>query len=158
MRLHFILLIVLIAQDVSCLGVASDQDVVTYTKRLNVADLDPSLHAQRLDDWLSLGPARSEKVEWSKGDCDLKPDTPEPKEGYPLCVRVDLRRHKAWGWAVIAIGTTRAGIQGRPRVEHLVVTTKALAQRGQFRRTNRLSESPKLLSDVDDIDAKAAGK
>ena len=158
--MRFCLMVVavfLVSQDAPSRNTTSEQAVVRYAKRLNVADLDPALRSRQLDTWLSSGPAHLDGIEWSRGDCDLKPDIREPREGYPLCVRIDLRRRNAWGWMVITIGNTRTGIQGRPRFERVSVTTKTLAQRGIFRGAKRLSELPKLLSEVEDADSKASG-
>ena len=145
----------LVSQDAPSRNIISEQAVVRYAKRLNVADLDPALRSQQLITRLSFGPAHFETVEWSRGDCGLKPDIREPREGYPLCVRIDLRRRSTWGWIVITIGNTRSGIQGPARFVRVTMTTKVLARRGKFMETKRLSELPKLLSEVEAADAKA---
>jgi hypothetical protein len=132
-------------------GVVDDHALVAYAKKLNVAELDPALNPRRLDEWLEA-PAHFDKIEWSKGDCDLKPDSPEPKDGYPLCVRIDLRRGRAWGWVVITVGTVRKGIDGPPRFRYVVATSGALARRGDIRQTRKLSELFSLFHQVEEAD------
>jgi hypothetical protein len=129
----------------------SEARVVAYGKALDVAKLDPALPSQRFDDWLSSGPPKIDSLEWSSG-CDLKLEGPEPRDGWPLCVKARLRRHDLWGWVLVTIGTTRSGIHGEPRVTHIVMTSRALAMKGQFRNAEMLSELPRLIVEVEEAE------
>lgn len=74
-----------------------DATLTAHAKAIDIAVLDKALPAEQFDRWLLSGPARIEKLEYLPGDCDLKPTREEPKEGWPLCVKVILRRGELWG-------------------------------------------------------------
>lgn len=143
-----ILLILLAVAATDCRGSTDDAALFNYAKRLNVATLDSALPSQPLGEWLVSGPPRLTKVEWDRG-CDIKREGSEPRGGWPLCVRVQLRRGELWGRAIITVGTVRSGIHGKPRLEYLFMTSGRLARRGQFWTIKRLSEFPRLLAEVE---------
>jgi len=119
--------------------------VVAYAKAIDVAKLDANLQSQPLDEWLRLGPARVEKLEWRMSDCDLKPDYREPPTGYPLCVRLGYRRGNVSGWAIITVGTTRKGIVEPPRFEYAVVSTRS-DDGVHSESADKLSDLPHVIS------------
>ena len=133
----------------------TEAHLVKYARQVNIADLDVALRSAELGQWLVSGPPHIERVEWSESDCDIKPDYPEPKDGYPLCVKGRLARRNMWGWLVLTVGTVRRGVSGRPQLRYVMMTTPALARRGQFRQVKKLSELPMLISDVAKADEAA---
>ena len=138
--------------------VPSDADLVRYAKRIDVRGLDSSLGSRRLEDWLLSGPPHLKTLEWQKSDCDIKPDGPEPREGWPLCVKVIMRRSEAPGWLVLMIGTTKAGIQGPPRLRYGVLIRKTATTLGPFVDVGRLSNLPQVISHVEREDRRAADR
>ena len=119
--------------------------VVAYAKKIDVAKLDPTLKSQSLEDWLRLGPARVEKLEWRMSDCDLTPDFTEPAAGYPLCAKLVYQRSRVSGWIIITVGTKRNGIVGQPRFEYAVISMRT--ERGvRFENAQKLSELPAVIS------------
>jgi len=130
----------------------SEPGVVAYVKALDVAKLDAALPSHRFEDWLSSVLPKIDSLEWSRSDCDLKPEGPEPGEGWPLCVKVRLKRRHLWGWVTVIVGTTRLGIHGEPRVRYVAMTSEALLMKGQFRDAAKLSELPRLLAEVEAAD------
>src|SRR5215203_4851494 len=130
-----------------------DRDVIEYAESIRASRLHGTLPSQRLEDWLLSGPPHVEKAEWYvSAGCDLKATGPEPKEGYPLCVRVAFARGALSGFALIRVGTTRKGIEGLPRFEHASMTTERLLTRGQHRSTRDLSHLVPLMAEVDRAD------
>jgi len=119
--------------------------VVSYAKAIDVAELDANLQSRALDEWLRLGPARIEKLDWRMSDCDLKPDYHEPRNGYPLCVRLVYRRGKVSGWAIITVGTRRKGIVEPPRFESAVVSTRS-DDGVHSESADKLSDLPRVIS------------
>lgn len=150
-----VVMMLLFAAGLECRGASDHAALIRYVKHLSVARLDPALPSQPLGDWLSSGPPQLTKVEWLGGDCDIKPDGPEPSGGWPLCVRLQLHRREVWGWAIIKVGNVRDGIRGEPQLEYLILTSKTLAQRGQLKRIKKLSGLPRLLAEVEAADRAA---
>lgn len=126
--------------------VASDETTaVAYAKMIDVSTLDPALESQPLEEWLRVGPAPMERIEWQMSDCDLKPDYKEPAEGYPLCVRVPYQRGRVSGWMVITIGTKRKGVGKPPRFEYAVVSTRS--ENGmRFEMVKTLSDLSRMMT------------
>lgn len=123
----------------------NDAHTIAYAKRIDVARLDPRLQTQSLEEWLRLGPARVEKLDWRVSDCDLKPDYEQPPNGYPLCVNVVFQRGRVSGWIIITVGTRRKGVEGVPRFELAVASTQV---RDVMRTENAqsLSDLPRVMS------------
>ncbi len=108
-------------------------------------NLDPTLPAQPLEEWLRRGPARIDTLQWRESDCGLKPDYEEPPEGYPVCVDFVYQRGRVAGWGAVRIGTTRKGIVEPPRFR----TATASARSGtgvSFESVDKLSDLPPLIS------------
>jgi len=86
-------------------------------------------------------------VTWEmKRDCDLKPPTGEtPRQGAAPCPRPGFARGRAGsdvdGWGLIAVGTFRQGISGRPRFRHISVGTPG----GGYWGVEKLSDLPRFL-------------
>ena len=60
----------------------TQEQVIAYSKSIEVQTLDPSLPSQRPEDWLQAGPPHAH-VWWKVTDtCDLKPD--DSGMDYPL--------------------------------------------------------------------------
>lgn len=139
-------------------AVTDDNSLVEYAKALDVARLDKALPSQRLDVWLSRGPAHLDEVRWRMSDCDLKAVDREPPEGYPMCVAFTFRRDTLSGKAMIRVGTTQKGIDGEPRFESVWVTSGAPGRIGRFRSTRILSEFPTILREIANEDRQENGK
>jgi hypothetical protein len=121
--------------------------VLAYAKAIDVAQLDPTLPSQPLDEWLRLGPAHVEKLQWRISSCGLKPDYPEPPGGYPLCVDFVYQRSRVAGWGIVTVGTTRKGIVKPPRFEYVVGSAPSSAGM-KFDRAEKLAELPQMISKV----------
>jgi hypothetical protein len=119
--------------------------VVAYAKAIDVEKLDPALPSQRLEEWLRLGPPRLENVRWRRSSCDLKPDYPEPPDGYPLCVKFVYRRSRVSGWAIVKIGTMRKGIFGPPRFEYAVLSVRS-GKELRYDEAETLRDFPQVIS------------
>ena len=133
-----------------------ESDIVQYARHVDVSKLDSSLSAGRLDEWIADGPPRITNAEWT-ADCDLKGDTDEPKGQSPVCAKVKFKRNAVWGWMIIVVGTNQSGIGSHPVFKYAVVTSGALARRGDFRHINRLSELPPALSAAEEDSSKNLG-
>lgn len=124
-----------------------EANVVAYAKKIDVAKLDPTLRSQPLEEWLRLGPARVERLEWRMSDCDLHSDYKEPPNGYPLCVKVVYQRSRVSGWIIVTVGTIHKGILEPPRFEYAVVSTRT--QKGmRFENAEKLSDLPRVMSEL----------
>lgn len=145
MRLAWAIAAIFLAAQPAARKVASnDRALVKYAKGLSVSTLDPALAPRRLEDWLKSGPPHVDKVEWHV-DCDIKFDFPEPKEGYPLCVKATFWRHKSWGVVMTQVGTEPHGIEGRPKVRYVFV-----GREGRFYEKIKLSQLPAILAESDE--------
>jgi hypothetical protein len=121
----------------------TEQQVISYTKALDVSKLDPALPSQRLDQWLRFGPPHLDTTAWEMSDCDLKPDSSNPNYVAPLCAKVRFQRGKCKGWAIIAVGTYRDGISGTPHVQQMFVTVGS--NYDDPPESHKLSDLPRLL-------------
>jgi len=119
--------------------------VIAYAKTIDVAQLDPLLQSQPLEAWLRLGPSHIEQLRWRISSCDLKPDYPEPPDGYPLCVDFVYQRGRVAGWGIVNVGTTRKGIVGPPRFKGAVVSTRT-SDETRYENAEKLSELPRVIS------------
>jgi hypothetical protein len=119
----------------------AEEQVIEYSKSIDVKMLDPSLPSERLEDWLRSGPPHAELLRWQSDDtCDNKPDL---DSDYPRCVRVAFARGGQSGQFLLHIGTLRKGIIGPPQVYGGIgVQEQAFVQTG---RTERLSGLSQLL-------------
>lgn len=122
--------------------ISKQRTVVDYAKKLNVADLDPTLDRADLESWLRTGPAHLQTIRWGASDCDLK-DPPD----HPLCVEFGFARDDIGGWGMITVGTIEQGIDGPPYLEYVVVMYTAGAPK-IFRVASKLSELPCTIDDV----------
>jgi hypothetical protein len=117
------------------------QQIVRYAKALDVTKLDPALPSQRLDEWLRLGPAHVDSVQWEMSDCDLKPDLSDPNNAGPLCAKVRFVRGNARGWLIIRVGTFRDGVRGTPNLDYIFIDS----DRVHAPDSAKLSDLPGLL-------------
>ena len=126
----------------------TSKGVIRYAKAVDVANLDPSLSHQPLDEWLRSGPPHLDTVHWAVSDCDLKP--PDDYGDWPLCAKFWLRRHSktgdAGGWGLVQVGTTMKGITGSPHLRILVIT--GTSHEGKFSDSEKLSDLPRLLDEA----------
>ncbi len=91
---------------------------IAKVKALSASSLDPAAPDTPLEIWLNqtLGPDAN--FEWTPSDCDLKPDPPEPAEGYPVCVMVRAWRTDGIGLKLhILVGPTRMGLVSSPEYQ-----------------------------------------
>jgi hypothetical protein len=114
--------------------------VIEYTKQLDVSKLDPRLASERLAAWISRNFSVTGAVRWRTGDCELV--EPPSAEGYPLCVDFffDVGRVKVWG--TIIVGLYDRGISGRPQLDGAHVQSPGL----QFESCMDLGSLPALVS------------
>ena len=117
------------------------QQVVRYAKALDVTKLDSTLPSQRLDEWLRLGPAHVDSVQWEMSDCDLKPDSSDPNHDAPLCAKVRFVRGTGRGWLIIRVGTFRDGIRGAPSLDYIFIDSDRVSAPDSA----KLSDLPGLL-------------
>ena len=123
---------------------AVQRQMVTNTKRLSAQALDSTQAAVPLEQWLheTLGPKAT--LEWEVGDCDLKPEYPEPPDGYSMCVavrasvppRIGLRLH-------VLVGTFKRGVFGPPSIEKQSFMGCSSLVDGPFASVSRLADIPR---------------
>jgi hypothetical protein len=81
---------------------------ISKVRATTAVTVEASLPRVSLEAWLQSALGRAVRVTWRISDCDLKPDPPEPAEGYPVCVaaeastpdRISVRLH-------FLVGTTK---------------------------------------------------
>lgn len=119
----------------------TEEQVIEYSKSIDVKTLDPSLPSQRLEDWLRSGSPHAQLLQWQSDDtCDLRPDS---ESDYPRCVRITFGRGGQSGYFLVQIGTLRKGIIGPPHLYYGIGV-----QEGFFIQTGwteQLSGIPHLL-------------
>jgi hypothetical protein len=121
------------------------KDVVDYARAIDVSRLDPVLSPERLDEWLSDGPAHLETVNWQMSDCEINVN---PADLQPLCAKLDFKRGPSVGYAMIIIGTFRDGITGTPRLNYIFTTADVSTPHGTS-VSDKLSDLPILLYEAD---------
>lgn len=131
----------------------TEEQVVEYSKSIDVKMLDPSLPSERLEDWLRSGPPHAELLRWQSDDtCDNKPDL---DTDYPRCVRVAFERGGLSGYFLVHIGTLRKGIIGTPQLYMGIgVQEPPFVQTGWTERLSGLShllDQPVVTSRVNDL-------
>lgn len=116
----------------------TDEQVIEYSKSIDVKLLDPSLPSERLEDWLRSGPPHAEFLRWQSDEtCDNKPDL---DTDYPRCVRVAFERGGQSGYFLVHIGTLRKGIIGPPQLfQGIGVQEPPFVQTGWTGRLSGLS-------------------
>jgi hypothetical protein len=124
--------------------VVDEARVVGFAKTIDVTQLDLSLPSRSLDEWLRVGPPHLETLQWRKDNCELKPDYPEPPEGYPVCARIGFRRGRVGGWILLRVGTTQHGIVEPPRFLRGTVAVKS-GDEVEYDKAETLSELPALI-------------
>jgi hypothetical protein len=131
----------------------TEEQVIEYSKSIDVNMLDPSLPSERLEDWLRSGPPHAELLRWQSADtCDNKPDL---DTDYPRCVRVAFERGGQGGFFLVHIGTLRKGIIGPPQLYWGIgVWEPAFVQTGETERLSGLShllDQPVVTGSVNDL-------
>jgi hypothetical protein len=131
----------------------TEEQVIEYSKSIDVKMLDPSLPSERLEDWLRSGPPHAELLRWQSDDtCDNKPDL---DTDYPRCVRVTFERGGQSGYFLVHIGTLRKGIIGPPQLYGGIgVQEPAFVQTGGTERLSGLShllDQPVVTGRVNDL-------
>jgi hypothetical protein len=143
MKAYFVaMLLLLVASASPAQRPYTEEQVIGYSKSIDVQMLDSPLPSQRLEDWLQSGPPHAHIGDWRVADtCDLKPDY--PSEDYPLCARIGFSRNGEGGFFLVQVGTTNKGIVGRPQLYGAIGVWE-----GVFVLTSgseRLSDLPALL-------------
>jgi len=146
---------------VNALRTAAYQEEVAFAKALDVHQLDPSLPAQRLEDWLKSAALHVSHVEWNAGRCNIKEGqsgaTREP-EGR-LCAVVWFQRGNAR--ARISVSTPVKGNLGPPKVTSIGVRDRddglltPIPADGNMEKppdSDRLSDLTRLLDEEGAID------
>lgn len=92
--------------------------VISSLKTLSANLLDPAAPGVPLEVWLQRTLGEDTVLAWTPSDCDLKPDPPEPPEGYPVCVVIRAKRpDRVWVKLHILVGTTRTGLVALPEYQ-----------------------------------------
>ncbi len=125
---------------------AVQRQMVANTKRLSAQALDSTQAAVPLEQWLheTLGPKAT--LEWEVGDCDLKPEYPEPPDGHSMCVavraslppRIGLRLH-------VLVGTFKRGVFGQPSIEKQSFMGCSSLVDGPVASISRLADIPRTI-------------
>ena len=123
----------------------TEAELIAYTKRIDVATLDPTLPSQTLEEWLRVDPARVNVVAWRAGinSCGDKPDPPEPTDGFEVCATILFRKNGVNGHIILTLGTFQKGIAESPRFKY--------AQIGAFPAIEyvyKLSDIPPALEEL----------
>ena len=131
----------------------TEEEVIKYSKSIDVKTLDASLPSQRLEDWLRSGPAHTQLLRWESDEtCDNKPFR---DLDYPRCVRVTFGRGGQSGYFLVLIGTRKKGIIGPPRLyEGIGVQQEPFVQTGWAERLSGipyLLDQPVVTKSVDDF-------
>jgi hypothetical protein len=131
----------------------TEEQVIEYSKSIDVKMLDPSLPSERLEDWLLSGPPHAELLRWQSDDtCDNKPVL---ETDYPRCVRVTFERSGQSGYFLVHIGTLHKGIIGPPQLYGGIgVEEPAFVQTGGTERLSGLShllDQPVVSGRVNDL-------
>lgn len=145
MKACFLAMLSLLAASFSLAQLPYTQEqVIAYSKSIDVHTLDPTLPSQRLEDWLRTGPPHLQILHWRVADtCDLKPD--EPSVDYPLCAKITFVRGGEAGEFLIQVGTSKNGIAGSPHLDYGVGTMEANNPLVLTGSSAHLSDLPVLL-------------
>jgi len=124
------------------LTIQISERVLTYGKSLDVNRLDASLPHVALEEWMKTATAPAQTVWWI-GDCDLKPDPPEPPEGYLVCLRFTvIVNHDAAIRGLVIVGSQKAGLTSQAEFFQMW-----LGMRGpKFSSAGKLSDLPRLIA------------
>jgi len=147
------MLLLLVASSLHAQLSLTEEQVIEYSKSIDVNMLDPSLPSERLEDWLRSGPPRAEFLRWQSDDtCDLKPDL---NGDYPRCVRIAFERGGQGGYLLVHIGTLLKGIIGPPQLyQGIGVQEPVFVQTGWSERLSGLShllDQPVVTGRVTDL-------
>jgi hypothetical protein len=131
----------------------TEEQLIEYSKSIDVKMLDPSLPSERLEDWLRSGPPHAEFLRWQSDEtCDNKPDL---DTDYPRCVRIAFERGGQGGFFLVHIGTLRKGIVGPPELYGSIsVWEPPFVQTGGTERLSELSyllDQPVVTGRVNDL-------
>ncbi len=109
---------------------------VDYAKTVDVSVLDPTLPSQPLVEWLRVGPARIDQVQWDVSNC-CNCD----RRDKHLCVRFRFNKTGVSGYGMLRIGTHRQGVTGRAHLDYIQVPPKASS-------LTKLSDLPGVITDL----------
>jgi hypothetical protein len=71
---------------------AGQDELISYLQSVSADQVDSSLPHIPLKVWLKNVVGASANINWERGDCDLVPEYPEPKEGNPtICINFIAR-------------------------------------------------------------------
>src|SRR6266404_6311488 len=105
MKAFFQAMLFLVASSLHAQLPLTEEQVIEYSKSIDVKLLDPSLPSERLEDWLRSGPPHAEFLRWQSSEtCDNKGDV---DTDYPRCVRIAFGRGGQSGYFLVHIGTFR---------------------------------------------------
>jgi hypothetical protein len=124
----------------------TEEQLISYTKKINVSRLDPSLPRQTFDSWVTkiLGPTT--KLRWDANDCGEQSGTAFDKgRALPSCVGVEAELAAGRSITIlVAIGTLNKGIAGKP-----VMFSSVLTLGDKFYYVNKLGELSMALKNKD---------
>jgi hypothetical protein len=119
----------------------AERQIIRSTREVSARTLDASLPAVPLTRWLVDAVGVDPGTTWDLGDCDLKPDPPEPADGYPMCVTAYAARSGIGIRLHILVGTSKRGVFGVPKVhEQSFMGCGQWDQQFHFRKIRRLSD------------------
>jgi hypothetical protein len=118
-----------------------DARAISMVKRLSVAKLDKRLRPKAFKPWLQTVVGSSRRIEWELNDCGEQSGTGNQKD-FPICVAAMTKLRDGTEVVVmIAVGTHRRGIVGKPLVWFAYFEPKG----GRFTEVRRLGDLPKEL-------------
>jgi hypothetical protein len=138
-----------IAQD------AREKETIQRTKRLLVSSVDRSLPKVSLEYFLKYESAGAD-IHWEVNDCGEQSGNAEVdiSRDFPMCVEADFDSNHRSVSVMIAVGTSKKGVSGRPALFSATITdpdgkTKSLRQLGDLPKElqRRLPKSPRDLPD-----------
>ena len=131
-----------------CMGAQSapedkrDRETIQHAKSLLVSSLDRSLPKVSLEYFLKYESADA-VIEWEVNDCGEETGNPQTDSGrdFPMCVEADFDGNHRAVSVMIAVGTSRKGISGKPALFSATITGPG----GSAKSIRRLGDLPKEL-------------
>jgi hypothetical protein len=126
---------------------AAADERVARTKESLASGIDADLPRVPLERWLHRTIGSQGNLSWRISDCDLKPDPPEPVEGYPVCVAAIGRTRDRIGMKLhFLVATTKGNRIDPPRFQPQSLlscsSSKGWSHGHQYEGIERLSELP----------------
>lgn len=92
-----------------------DAKAIPMVKNLKVSRLDKRLPARSFSQWIGQVLGKAQKIEWEINDCGEQDGSGRQKD-FPICVQASSTLGRIEVTVMIAVGTHKRGINGRPTV------------------------------------------